>query len=169
LSRSRGLYAALLAVAAGCAQPQPVSDDFENKPWEAQKAMLPPLPKNENLYQFQAGAGRPFAYFVDLASISVPQRGVLRYTLLARSSSGAANVSYEAIRCDAFERKTYAFGREDNTWSPARLSQWLPIGSGQDSPQRALASDFFCQAPPFTTTEEVVQTLKRTPQPTWLR
>ena len=164
----RGPYAALLAVLVGCANPKPVSDEFEVRPWESQKALLPGLPKQENLIRFFAGANRSFAYFVDRASISVPQRGVVRYTLVARSGSGAANVSYEVIRCDTYERKTYAFGREDNTWSQARNSQWLPIGRGQDTPQQALANDFFCPAPPFTTAEDVVQALARTALPGFL-
>jgi len=164
LRRLRGPCAALLAVLAGCASPQPVSDDFEVKAWESQKALLPPLPKQENLTQFFAGANRPFAYFVDRASISVPQRGVVRYTLVARSASGVANVSYEVIRCDTYERKTYAFGREDHTWSQARYSQWLPIG-GQESPQLALANDFFCPSPPITSPEQAVDALTRTARP----
>ena len=164
MRRSRGLHAALLAIVAGCASPQPVSDDFEVKPWESQRAMLPPLPKQGNLIQFFAGANRPFAYFVDRTSIGVPQRGVVRYTMVARSASGAANVSYEVIRCDTYERKTYAFGREDHTWSQARYSQWLPIG-GQESPQLALANDFFCPSPPITSPEQAVDALTRTARP----
>ena len=169
MRRSRGPYAALFALLAGCAGPQPVSDDFEVKPWESQKALLPPLPKQEDLIQFVAGATRSFTYFVDRASISVPQRGVVRYTLVARSASGAVNISYEVIRCDTYERKTYAFGREDDTWSQARYSQWLQIGLGQDTPQLALASDFFCPSPPLTSPGQVVDALTRTAQPSFLR
>jgi hypothetical protein len=168
LSPSRGRVAALLAVLAGCASPQPVSDDFEVKPWESQKALLPPLPKQENLIQFVAGANRPFAYFVDRASISVPQLSVVRYTLVARSASGATNISYEVLRCDTYERKTYAFGREDNTWSQARYSQWLPMKGG-DSPQLALANDFFCPSPPLRSAEQAADALTRTAQPSFLR
>lgn len=168
MKRRCGVHVALFAVVAGCASPEPVSDDFEVKSWEAQKALLPPLPKQEHLTRFFAGASRPFAYFVDRASISVPQRGVVRYTMVARSASGVANISYEVVRCDTYERKTYAFGRENGNWSQARNSQWLPIGRGQDTPQQALANDYFCPAPPFTTAEDVVRVLTRTAQPGFL-
>ena len=60
---------------------------------------LPPYPKDADLIEFQVSSGATFRFFIDAASLSVGTDGVVRYTLVARSPSGAANVSFEGIRC----------------------------------------------------------------------
>jgi len=64
---------------------------------------------------------------------------------VARSVGGATNISYEGIRCKGRERKLYAFGRADKTWSAARNPQWASIS---DLPvnllQATLHDAFFC-------------------------
>lgn len=155
----------LIAFAAGCSQPGPPSEDLENKSWESQKALLPPYPEEARLISFYVGPARPFAYFVDPASVSIGPGGVVRYTLIARSASGATNVSYEAIHCGSYQRKVYAFGRAEGTWVQARNSEWLPIDRGQANPQRALADDFLCGVRPVSSPEEAVRALARGNQP----
>ena len=171
MTRSAGLRVAALAalLATGCAPPRPFTDDLENKAWDDLKTLLPSYPKDENLIAFKVDPSRPFAFFVDRGSISVVQGGPFRYTLVARSSSGASNVSYEAIRCETLERRIYAFGRADGTWAQARNTQWLPIDGSQASQQQILASDFFCTAPSPRTAEEAVQALIRGNLPAFQR
>ena len=88
-----------------------------------------------------------FDFFVDLESVSVGRDEVVRYTLVARSVGGATNIVYEGIRCKERERKLYAFGRADKTWSAARNPQWASIS---DLPvnllQATLHDAFFCPA-----------------------
>jgi len=158
---------------AGAAAAQPVSrtpapdNDFDTKPWEEQKSRLPSNPNPENLARIYAGPTTNFEFYVDAASVSVSQDGVVRYTLVARSSSGATNVSYEGMRCKTYDRKLYALGRFDGAWSPARDPQWVPIGRAQAKFQNAaLAEDFFCpQRIPVPTAEEAMRALKRGNQP----
>ena len=135
----------------------------EDRPWEEQKAVLPPYPKSENLIKVYVSAATSFEFFVDAAAVSVGQDGVVRYTLIARSPSGAMNVSYEGIRCKTRERKLYALGRGDNTWSQARNSQWASIiGTRANRQQATLADDFFCQiGGTARTAEEAVRALHR--------
>ena len=149
----------LLALAACTVQPQ--QDEFDGKPWEMLMTQLPSYPKPENLLRVHVSPTTAFEFFVDAASVSVGQDGIVRYTLIARSTSGAVNVSYEGIRCLPLERKPYAFGGSDNAWSPVRTPQWAPISRAQ--PQHAaLAEDFFCPGSrPVRTTEEAVQALRR--------
>lgn len=163
MSRLRGLRAiALIAVAAGCAQPDRFSDELEGKSWEAEKALLPAYPKQENLVPFYVGRALPFSFFVDRASVTVGRDGVVRYTLVARSSSGATNVSYEGIRCQTYERRVYGFGRSDGTWSPASNSQWAPIDRLSTSPATSLADDFFCSERGYVkTTEDALRAMAR--------
>lgn len=159
MTPARGARAlALLVLAAGCSQPRTLSDDLGAKPWEAQKALLPPYPKATSLVPFYVGPV-PFAYFVDTASVNVGDDGVVRYALVARSGSGATNVSYEGIRCRDYARRIYAYG-SDVGWSQANNSQWLPIDRLAPAPQTALADDFFCpERGPVRTTEEAQRAL----------
>ena len=163
MSGLRGLHAvALFVVAAGCAQPDRFSDELDGKSWEAQKALLPAYPKEENLVSIYVGRALPFSFSVDRASVTVGRDGVVRYTLVARSSSGATNVSYEGIRCETYERRVYGFGRSDGTWSPARSSQWTPIDRLSTSPATSLADDLFCsERGGVRTTEDALQALAR--------
>ena len=150
----------LLALAACIVQPQ--QDEFDGKPWEVLMTQLPSYPKPENFLRVHVSPTTAFEFFVDAASVSVGQDGIVRYALIARSTSGGAvNVSYEGIRCQPLERKLYAFGRSDSAWSPARIPQWVPIS--QTNPQHAaLAEDFFCpESRRVRTTEEAVQALRR--------
>ena len=160
MTPARGARALALAVlAAGCAHPMTYTDELDAKPWEAQKPLLPPAPKGADLVPFYVGP-RPFAFFVDRSSVKVGEDGVVRYTLVARSSSGATNVSYEGIRCATYARRAYAFGESDGSWSQARNTQWTPIDRLASDPQTALANDFFCpDRGPVRSTEEALRAL----------
>lgn len=138
-------------------------EEFEEKPWEEQKTQLPPYPKPENLVRIDVSSASSFEFFVDTAAVSVGKDEVVRYTLMARSPSGALNVSFEGIRCKTRERKLYAFGRADGSWAQARKSDWVRIrevaGNRQHS---ALADDYFCPGRvPVRTTAEALNALKR--------
>jgi len=119
----------------------------EDKPWEEQKWALPEYPADANLVRFYVSPTTPFEFFVDSKSVSVGKDGVVRYTLVARSPSGASNVSYGGIRCESRERKLYAFVSPDRLWHQARNADWARIPSRRTYPnnqQAALADDFFC-------------------------
>lgn len=120
--------------------------DFEDeKPWVELQAQLPAYPKEENLLPLYVSAATDNKFFVDGASISVGGDGVIRYTLVARSSAGASNVSFEGIRCATQEQKPYAFGHADGTWSKAQFSKWQPIRYQDLNRQHhVLYDDFFC-------------------------
>ena len=159
--RRLGVVCAFALAATGCAHYDPLKDDLDGKPWEIQQTLLPPAPKDGNLIPFYVGP-TPFAFFLDRASVSVGPDGVVRYTLIARSSSGGTNVSYEGIRCRSYERRVYAFGRSDGGWSQASNSRWAPIFRLATEPQTALADDFFCtERGPVRTTEEALRALGR--------
>jgi len=124
---------------------QPRFDEQKDRDLEEQEPSLPPYPVEAKLVRIDTGPVSAFDFFVDADSVTVGRDGVTRYTLVARSRSGATNVSYEGIHCGKFERKVYAFGREDHTWGLARRSEWESISRTDGNRQRAtLAEDFFC-------------------------
>lgn len=138
--------------------------DFDHeKPWVELQAQLPPHPKPENLLPFEVSRTSRNKYFVDAASISVGEDDVVRYALLVKSSAGASNVTFEGIRCQTRERKLYAFGHSDNTWSRAKTSKWERIEkhNAQSLHQMMLYSDFFCPGLSIVKTpKEAIQALK---------
>ena len=112
--------------------------------WKEVQVQLPAYPNPEKLLRFRTTPIN-FNFFVDADSVSVASDGVVRFTLLARSSSGAENVTFEGMRCSSRQRRTYAFGRSDKTWSKARDNSWKLFGAAAGVPQyETLAVDYFC-------------------------
>ena len=124
--------------------------DFEHefeqdKPWVEVAAQLPPYPKTENLIPFNVSSATRNKYFVDAASISVGADKVVRYTVVIDAEGGARNVSYEGMRCESGERRLYAYGHPDGTWSKARNAGWEAIRARSLlSYHKALYEDHFC-------------------------
>jgi hypothetical protein len=127
-----------------------------------QSVALPPYPEEKRLIEFFVAATSEFRFFVDAASISVSNSDrVVRYTLVARSSAGADNVSFEALRCPTGEVRIYAFGR-DGAWVPT-TGKWRAIEPR--SVQRwhnALYRQYFCpMKEPIVNPQEGVYSLRR--------
>lgn len=120
--------------------------EFEqDKPWVEVAAQLPPYPKADNLIPFNVSSATHNKFFVDAASISVGTDKVVRYTVVIEAAGGARNVSYEGMRCETGERRLYAFGHPDGTWSKARQASWEGIRSRSLlSYHKALYEDHFC-------------------------
>jgi hypothetical protein len=120
--------------------------EFENeKPWVEQSAQLPPYPKAENLVEFNVSSATRHRHFVDTASISVGEDKVVRYTVVIEAAGGAKNVSFEGMRCATGERRLYAYGQPDGSWSKARNAGWEGIKlRSLLSYHKALFEDHFC-------------------------
>lgn len=137
----------LFFVASAHAQSR-FEEDFDDakKPWQEIEAQLPAAPKQENLLPFYVGPTATQEFEIDLSSVKLGEDGVIRYVLVATSPSGAKNVSFEGIRCETDERKLYAFGRPDGSWSRSRRDRWEKINSTAPNRQHAaLAYDYFCE------------------------
>jgi hypothetical protein len=138
--RSWPLPAVLCATLAVACTPSgpPVDRDVEKmesfkhdmgpeKKWTESGIELPPYPEQADLLRAYITGLATFKFFVDSKSISIGSDGVVRYTLVARSTSGADNVSYEGMRCEKSEYKVYAFGSAEATWVTARNAEWKPV------------------------------------------
>ena len=82
-----------------------------------------------------------------LAPIGVPERhdGVVRYVMVVLSPQGGRNVTYEGMRCESRERRGYASGRLDGSWSKARKNEWVRIQDAAANRQHAaLFLEYFC-------------------------
>ncbi len=102
--------------------------EFEqDKPWVEVAAQLPPYPKAENLIPFTVSSATANRHFIDAASISVGGDKVVRYTVVVEAAGGAKNVMFEGLRCATGERRLYAYGQSDGSWSKARNAGWEGI------------------------------------------
>jgi hypothetical protein len=144
-----------------------VFDNDEEKSWVEQEAPLPAFPKTEDLIVFNAGAATSNRFQIDPASIGVGADGVVRFTLVVRSSSGAENISFEGIRCSTRERKAYAFGRPEHTWSAARSPRWVQIRANDlNNHYSVLYFDHFCRDGRMVRNREIaIRSLKWGPAP----
>jgi hypothetical protein len=155
----------VLVVLAGCATAD--RSDWERQheaqlaPGPAAAVNPPGYPRERDLIEFFVAASNDFRFFVDPASLSVHDGGEIRYTLVARSSAGAQNVTYEGMRCHSGEWRLYAIGR-DGAWG-GRAGEWKPIQPR--SVQRwhnALFREYFCpQREPIASAQEGVTALRR--------
>ena len=117
--------------------------------WEELQHQLPPWPKAESYIPINLDARSSNRFFVDYASVSAGSDGVVRYSMVIRSPSGAETISFEGMRCTTGERKLYAFGRSDGkgggAWSRNRYAKWEPIqGRSLNDFRRELFYHYFC-------------------------
>lgn len=138
-----------LVVCAGLSFPAMAGLLVEADPdWKEGELRMPPAPTESNLRSFDVGSPSPNSFFVDEASVGVGADGVVRYTLVVRTPGGAENVTFEGIRCATGERRIYASGRKDGSWTPMKSRAWQPIGdNAYNRPRAALAYDYFCDGP----------------------
>ncbi len=170
--RGAAFMAAAALAAFFCAPPAfaqlQFEEDFDDagKTWEEIAVQLPATPSNENLIPFYVSPTATQQFSIDEKSLSVGKDGVVRFTMVATSPSGARNVSYEGIRCETFERKSYAFARDDGTWARSRRDKWEPVVRNAANRQHGtLATDFFCESKSISGDRETILKRLRGGQP----
>jgi len=162
----------LLLLLSACAAKKEFKEAFNTEqPWVEQLSQLPPYPDVNNLIAFNVQTSADYQYAIDPESISIGEDGVIRFTLVSRSSSGATNINYEGIRCETYERKLYAIGRDDKTWSKPRTSEWQVIDFvRQFYAQRELSRNLWCpDRQTVRTREEAISVLKTGKNPSVFR
>ncbi len=150
-----GLLLCLSAQAAG------LEEEPDKKVWSEDALVLPAFPDPVNLIEFTVGSRRGIRFFVDGQSISIGSDGVIRFVLVVIGSQGAQNISYEGMRCETGERRAYAFGHGDKTWSKARGDQWVKVRGDTNNHYVELYSSYFCANGVVVTTPDAVRQMLR--------
>jgi hypothetical protein len=120
-------------------------EDYESKQWQEIEVVLPASPKESNLQPFYVSAATSNRFFIDVSTLSVGADGVVRYVLLVLSPEGGRNVTFEGMRCESRERRIYASGRLDGSWSKSRKNEWVRIQDVYANRHHAaLFLDYFC-------------------------
>lgn len=152
-----------VGVAGESASMAGVEDEAENARWQEAAWEMPAFPQADALVPFYVSAATSNRFFVDAASLKVTDDGVVRYTLLVLTPEGGRNVGFEGMRCETRERRLYASGRSDGTWSMSRNKRWFPVLDAASNRQyMALFVDYFCPGGVIVRdAEEAVLRLKR--------
>ena len=95
-----GCLAFLLSIASVSAAQANFEEDFDDgeKPWQEIAVQLPAPPVAANLVPFFVSATATQEFAIDAKSLTLGSDGVIRYSLVTTSTSGAKNISYEGIR-----------------------------------------------------------------------
>jgi len=84
-------------------------------------------------------------FAVDPGSVELGTDGIVRYSLLIRTTGGVDNITREGIRCATNTWKIYAVGRETGEWSRLREPVWRPIvAAGLNAVRYTLRQDYVC-------------------------
>lgn len=134
------------------------TDDEENQETPLQ---LPAAPQASQLLTFYQNGAQTF--MLDPQSLTLTKEGIIRFSLVAISSSGAKNISYEGIRCETGEKKLYAIGRNDGMWIKTRNPNWTRIyGNSFNNHHSVLAYDYFCEGSTIAgKPERMIERIKR--------
>jgi hypothetical protein len=124
---------------------------------------LPPLPEASSLIGFDVSQNTPLQFYVDDKSLTVGTDGVVRYTVVVTSPSGARNVEYEGIRCDTYEWRLYAGLNETHDgWDRTVQNDWQRIENGDlNGYQASLYQAYFCDNKmPYGSAKTIVNNLR---------
>lgn len=172
---SRFAFVLAVAAAAGCARtgpppriplptdnaPNVVEREERKTPLEGE-IVFPSAPREADLILYRTAGASAFSFYVDTRSIDVQPGGIIRFTLVARSDSGGRNTSYEGLRCDTRERRTYGFLRPDNAWARSRAGDWQRMPAVDTGEIRGMLwRDIFCTGGvPVANVTEAVNALR---------
>lgn len=153
------LASATAPVWAQSSLPVPKFDESEVKDIDAPP--LPAYPKPSSLIKFPTSWSTS-EIFVDADTLVINEDRVVRFTLVIKAAGGAENVSFEGLRCETGERRVYAFGRRDGTWSPARNSMWRLIVDTRANRQHfEFWRDVFCDGKVIEPRAKLIANIKR--------
>lgn len=143
------LYAFVIA-AAWADREDPLRPDIEEEGvrWQEQEKPSPAYPQDADLIEIKPdGARGPHQYRLDTKSLSAYPDGVVTYTMIVQSQSGAQNILFEGIRCTTKEYKTYGVGTTQQQFQRVKETSWRRIFNKDPIRHRIeLFSYYLCDA-----------------------
>jgi hypothetical protein len=123
---------------------------YEQSPekiWREAEVVLPVFPEDSQLVNVPMPPSHTIKVYVDKSSLARGKDGVLRFSLVIESPSGARNVFFDGIRCETREYKTYAFGTHDRHFNLNRNAVWQFIYHvPMNGYQHVLYAQYACSA-----------------------
>ena len=98
---------------------------------------------------------------IDPDTITVGKDQVVRYVVVMTNSSGNTMVSYEGIRCESHEVKTYARQSSSGQWRPVAEPVWRDLNGTMPSHHaQVFAHQGACQEGYAQSKSEIINTMK---------
>ena len=94
--------------------------------WSEVEAPAPPQLRTDRLVRIDRPEST-LRFGVDPASVSVGADRIVRYVVVAASSAGAVNASYEGIRCSTGEVRVDARHQPERGWFQVKDSRWQSL------------------------------------------
>lgn len=150
---------------AGVALAASAQVPFDHPDWKELEAPPPPPLRTSGLIPLEV-PGTSLRFGVDPQSISVGTDAIVRYVVVATSSSGTTNAIYEGIRCGSGEVKVYARHNPDSGWVPAKNSGWQVLQTTPNTRYSlAVARGGACFGPtPNGSPSQIARDLRRPPE-----
>lgn len=115
------------------------------EPWQETSQALPAYPQDADLIALDVQMrDAAFEFLVDGKSLVTSDDGVVHFTSVIRSDSGAKNVLREGLRCGYAQFKVYAYGQPDASFQPAREAEWKYIPSNGTNSWRNQLLPYMC-------------------------
>ncbi|MGI4857758.1 MAG: CNP1-like family protein [Janthinobacterium lividum] len=128
---------------------------------ENQVDSLPALPENRNLLPFDLAQRSGLTYMIDSKSVSVGADGVVRYTVVIDSASGARNIRYEGMHCASYRWRLYSGANSDGTAWDNASTDWARIeDSTLNGYHGTLYNDYFCDNKMPAKASSIVQNIR---------
>ena len=144
------------------------SSALAQEDWKEIDAPPAPAWRQEGLIPIEMPIRTNLSFGLDPRTVSIGSDFVVRYVIVASSSSGSVNAMYEGLRCDTREVKTYARASAPGEWRPVAEPQWrtLDITQSANRHSLALARQGVCESSSLsaTTVPELLRRLKNPPQ-----
>ena len=128
------------------------------------ESATPPVPAFElkRLVPFEGSAVTALRWGFDPNTVTISSDSLVRYVVIAQSSSGGLNAMYEAVRCSTGEWKTYARYNKDSGWTSVSDPQWKSMYEYQPSKHALILAKLgLCQgAAPVSSVGELVRSVR---------
>ncbi|MDB5947934.1 MAG: hypothetical protein JWQ33_2960 [Ramlibacter sp.] len=118
-----------LAFCAATAQAQMSPPDPD---WKETEAPPPPQLRTDHLVKIELPESA-LKFGVDPASVAIGRDGIVRYVVVASSSTGVVNAFYEGLRCSTAEVRVYARHNPDSGWVQVKDSRWQSLHEARPS------------------------------------
>ena len=125
-TRHRRFILVLLACFAGTAIAQSLTQDPD---WTESDVPLPGALNTSKLIKLEM-LRSTLKFGVDPASVTLDKDGIVRYVVVATSSTGAINAFHEGIRCDTGQFRVYARYNPDSGWIRTSGISWRSLHDG---------------------------------------
>jgi hypothetical protein len=146
-----GLFCLMSVVARA----QFIADDPD---WKESEAPAAPEFDLKRLVPLEMSKQSQLVWGVDPATVKITSDGVIRYVVLAQSSTGVTNAMYEGIHCNKAEFRRYARHNGVKGWVASTDSSWTALRqTGSSRHPEVLARQGMCDgaAPPLSVAEAI--------------